>query len=89
MTGGLLPALQRDGSFVTPPLTLRWYKKTVPQSRLYRRPGDGILGPHATVIAWGEEEQSPRLSRHARVAARLSGFRDDEKNRPRVTPALR
>ncbi len=43
-------------------------------------------GPHAIVIAWGEEEQSPRLSRHARVAARLSGFRDDEKNRPSVTP---
>ena len=31
LTGGLDPALQRDGSFVTPPLTLRWYKKTVPQ----------------------------------------------------------
>ena len=38
------------------------------------------------MIAWGEEEQSLRLSRHARVAARLSGFRDDEKNRPSVTP---
>ena len=30
------------------------------------------------MIAWGEEEQSLRLSRHACVAARLSGFRDDE-----------
>ena len=57
--GGLDPALQRDGSFVTPPLTLRWYKKTVPQSRLYRGPGDGIPGPHAITIAWGLCDQKP------------------------------
>ena len=35
------------------------------------------------MIAWGEEEQSLRLSREAgafgdSLAARLSGFRDDE-----------
>ncbi len=38
-------------------------------------------GPHAITIAWGEEEQSLRLSRHAGVAARLSGFRDDVSHR--------
>ena len=40
------------------------------------------------MIAWGEEEQSPRLSRHACVAARLSGFRDDECARQNSRKAL-
>ena len=51
--GGLDPALQRDGSFVTPPLTLRWYKKTVPQSRLFRGPGRTVYGGTDTPVSLG------------------------------------
>ena len=35
-------------------------------------------GPHAIMIAWGEEERSPRLSPAACGGARLSDFSDDE-----------
>ncbi len=35
-------------------------------------------GPHAIMIAWGEEERSLRLSPAACGGARLSGFSDDE-----------
>ncbi len=37
-----------------------------------------IWGPHAIMIAWGEEERSLRLSLRACAEARLSGFSDDE-----------
>ncbi len=37
-----------------------------------------IWGPHAIMIAWGEEERSLRLSPAACGGARLSGFSDDE-----------
>ncbi len=36
-------------------------------------------GPHAIMIAWGEEERSLRLSPAACGGARLSGFSDDER----------
>ncbi len=39
---------------------------------------DAIWGPHAIMIAWGEEERSLRLSPAACGGARLSGFSDDE-----------
>ncbi len=38
-----------------------------------------IWGPHAIMIAWGEEERSLRLSPAACGGARLSGFSDDER----------
>ncbi len=37
-----------------------------------------IWGPHAIMIAWGEEERRARLSPAACGGARLSGFSDDE-----------
>ncbi len=37
-----------------------------------------IWGPHAIMIAWGEEERSLRLSPAACGGARLSDFSDDE-----------
>ncbi len=37
-----------------------------------------IWGPHAIIIAWGEEERSLHLSPAACGGERLSGFRDDE-----------
>ncbi len=55
-------------------LFFRFFEEAVQQGRFFV----GHRGPHAIVIAWGEAEQSPRLSRHAGVAARLSGFRDDD-----------
>ena len=39
--------------------------------------GGPQCGPHRAVARWGKEERTPRLSRHAYVAARLSVFCDD------------
>ncbi len=38
-----------------------------------------FCGPHAIMIAWGEEERRARLSPAACGGARLSGFSDDER----------
>ena len=83
------PVLHGDGSLVTPvcALVVQRNRPRCPTSSKDGTEGKFLSpGPHAITIAWGEEERSLRVSRAACGAGSYRDFRDDEKNRPSVTP---